>query len=1123
MSESGKAVFLSYASQDAAAAKRIADTLRAAGVEVWFDAEGGLEHGDEWDAKIRRQIKECVLFIPIISAHTEEREEGYFRIEWELAAQRALGIASGVAFILPVVIDDTREQEALVPDRFRTVQWTRLSGGEVTSEVKQRFLKLWSHRSGVEKHRSRESPAAGGVDAGDSSPRAQSGSASTLPRWIRPILASALIVIAVLAYTLVRRHEPPAAVVPPVVPAPAPAVSTAFVSPARQLAERAWTIVNQGSATRAQLDAAVELCDRALQLDPTDAMVWARAAAADLALIYPYGYDRSDERRRRAQDRAAHATSLGADLVEVRVIQAMVLAHAVRTPTLLAEAEKTLRELIPVHPELPKLTFQLAEILRAQNRFAEAARLFESIGEFEVAGWSYHQAGELQSALAAVERSLRGSRSVTALQLKAILQMSANEDLAAAQATIDQLQPSELLAEMPAAIAIKVAFFRRDPTRMLEIARGLGQDYLDSNAFRGPRQYYTGIAHELAGRPGQAAAEWRTGLAVVETRLKAAPNDRQLLLWSAWLHAALGDAAEAERLFAHTQAMAGLSGDTMDGDNVQVLLRLRRADALLAGSEAIFKARTPNWEVVHAEMRFSPLTDWLRSDPRFQKQLRDNLPPGAQPLDDQKTEDGGQKTAAPVVDQKSVAVLAFANLSDDKANEYFSDGISEELLNVLAKVPGLKVTARTSAFYFKGKDVPVAEIAQKLGVAYLVEGSVRKAGNKVRISAQLIKAVDGFQVWSEDFDRELKDVFAVQDEIAGLVARNLQLKLEAPVRAAALVNPEAYQFYLQGRQALQPRTMAGFHEAEKWFNRAKAIAPNWAPPYAALADALRLRAWSAGSEPTGPGESWPPLLLEAKALGEQALTLDPNLSDAYVALAGIYMLEWNFPETERLVQRALELNPNEAAAYLVLGRLYAAQGRLDEAITALQRGAKLNPLASRILDNLAAELNFAGRYEEGWNVIQRAAALQPDGSQIQCYQARLLASLGRREEALQMADTLLKNPEVADIEMQRVEAAAIFSQFGRQTEAEALVAQTPVISACYPVGLAYIGKTDAAAAALDRINFGWIEDVLWGRTFDPIRRDPRLVAWQKRVGLTEAQARANAWRAAHGLGPISQP
>ena len=152
MSEAVKAVFLSYASQDTEAARRICEALRSGGVEVWFDADGGLEHGDEWDAKIRRQIKECVLFIPVISTNTQARHEGYFRIEWDLAAERARGIASSVPFVLPVVIDDTREPDALVPDRFRMVQWTRLRGGEVPPDVQQRFLKLWSHRTGVLKY-----------------------------------------------------------------------------------------------------------------------------------------------------------------------------------------------------------------------------------------------------------------------------------------------------------------------------------------------------------------------------------------------------------------------------------------------------------------------------------------------------------------------------------------------------------------------------------------------------------------------------------------------------------------------------------------------------------------------------------------------------------------------------------------------------------------------------------------------------------------------------------------------------------------------------------------------------------------------------------------------------------
>ena len=147
-----RAVFISHASQDAEAARAICDGLRSGGIEVWFDSDGGLEHGDEWDVKIRRQIKECVLFIPIISAATQARHEGYFRIEWDLAAERSRGFASGVPFVLPVVIDETREPEALVPDRFRSVQWTRLPGGRPSPEFLSRFLKLWSHRTGVIAH-----------------------------------------------------------------------------------------------------------------------------------------------------------------------------------------------------------------------------------------------------------------------------------------------------------------------------------------------------------------------------------------------------------------------------------------------------------------------------------------------------------------------------------------------------------------------------------------------------------------------------------------------------------------------------------------------------------------------------------------------------------------------------------------------------------------------------------------------------------------------------------------------------------------------------------------------------------------------------------------------------------
>ncbi len=467
------------------------------------------------------------------------------------------------------------------------------------------------------------------------------------------------------------------------------------------------------------------------------------------------------------------------------------------------------------------------------------------------------------------------------------------------------------------------------------------------------------------------------------------------------------------------------------------------------------------------------------------------------------------------VAEKSVAVLAFANLSDDRGNEYFSDGISEELLNVLAKIPGLKVTARTSAFYFKDKNVPVSEIGRQLGVAYVVEGSVRKAGNRVRISAQLVKAADGFQEWSDDFDREVKDVFAVQDEIAGLIAKNLQLKLGDTAKVSVTVDPEAYRLYLEGRQALQRRTMEAYGHAEILFQQAKAIAPDWAPVYAALADTARLRAWSGEIGPTGPDSPWNADMKDAKTLAEHALQLDPGLADAYISLAGVHMIAWQKAEGGRFIRRALELNPNSADAYLVLGRIASADGRLDDSITALRRAADLNPLAPRILDNLAAELGFAGQLNESWTVIERATALQPDSSQIQCYRARVLTALGRREEALAQAGRLIDNTSEEERDFRLLEASRVYAVFGQQAKAEATIAGMKPGTAESVIACGYVRHPERALPILHQINFGWIEDLIWGRDFDPIRNDPQFVSYLKSTGLLEAQERATAWRAAH--------
>jgi hypothetical protein len=620
-----KAVFLSYASQDAEPARRVCEALRAAGIEVWFD-QSELRGGDAWDGKIRLQIKACTLFVPIISAHTQERLEGYFRREWRVAVDRMHDMDDDMPFLVPVVIDDMSDADARVPERFRERQWMRLPGGEANPAFVERVRILLAAEGGRGRSMAPFPPAGGGpADPGDPAGRARR-------RW-RPLIPVAGVILgAAVAFALwPGRKSGKAAPAESGAPVVAPAVP---MTEARQLVERARAITLAGSLTRAQLDAAGELCDRALRLDSTDAAVWTEAARTDLLLIYPYGYDRSAERRQRAQFRAARAINLDPGLYGARVVQAAVFAHAVETPALLGEAEKMFRELSGSHPDDRDLVVQLAEVLREQRRFAEAATLFEQVGEFEVAGWSYYIGGNTRAALAAVNRGLRDRRAVTALQLKSILQVDADEDLDAAQATLDQLQPSELLAELPAAGALRVALYRRDPERVRQIARALPADYMSSNAFRGPRQYFTGLAEEAAGRPGSAEAEWRAGLAVVQERLKSAPDDRELLLWAAWLQAALGDAREAERLLGRAQDVAGLGGDTVDESNAKVFLRLGRKEAVLAWLTAVLRAKAPMWENAHAEARFAPAYDPLRGDPRFKKLLRDTLPMGAKPFDE---------------------------------------------------------------------------------------------------------------------------------------------------------------------------------------------------------------------------------------------------------------------------------------------------------------------------------------------------------------------------------------------------------------------------------------------------------------------------------------------------------
>jgi TolB-like protein len=689
-----KAVFLSYASQDAAAAKKICDALRAAGVAVWFDQKE-LVGGDAWDQKIRRQVRGCALFIPVISANTQARREGYFRLEWKLAEDRSHLMARGTPFIVPVCVDGTKDWEAIVPDSFMMVQWTRLPEGEVTE-----------------------------------------------------------------AFVLLVRHL---------------------------------------------LDGAEMLTGRPFPL-------------------------KSDE---------------------------------------------------TAPPGLP------------------------------------------------------GPVSV-------------------------------------------------EPSRVSAFGR------------------------VLRARPG-----WLVGAAAA------------IILLGAFGWMRISDAA--------------------------------------AGAESA---------------------------------ARPSAPPAA-----------GIGTR-PEASAKSIAVLAFANLSADKDNEYFSDGISEELCNVLGKIPGLRVPASASTFYFKGRKVAPAEIARQLNVVYLLDGSVQKDGNRVRIRARLFNARDGFAVWTSDnYDREIKDIFAVQDDIAAVIAKNLQLKLGVAFSGpAAVANPEAYRRYLLGREAWSLRTPEALDRAEQYFKAAIEVDPTFGRAHSGLVD-VQLAQPRPGLGRWGERSSAE--LARLVELAVTALRLDPDSAEAHASRGAAYAAGWDFAASERELRIAIALNPSYASAYLWLGRALQRDGRLDEALDALRRAVELDPLTSRIIDNYSGALLEAGRLGEALAQADQALALMPDSRQAHGWKLAVLTAMRRDDEAVRLA-----RDERADGGFFAVVALA---QAGRRAEAEAALAKLPPAGLGRALALAALGRHEECVALLDpaALHSNSLSYLYFYPFLDPVRKDARFVHLLATTGLTRAHERAQQWRAAH--------
>ena len=361
--------------------------------------------------------------------------------------------------------------------------------------------------------------------------------------------------------------------------------------------------------------------------------------------------------------------------------------------------------------------------------------------------------------------------------------------------------------------------------------------------------------------------------------------------------------------------------------------------------------------------------------------------------------------AAPeTADPRSLAVLPFVNMSGDAENEYFSDGLTEELLNVLAQVDGLRVAARTSSFRFKGHVGDMADIARQLNVGHLLEGSVRRAGDRVRITAQLISPADGFHLWSQTYDRELTDIFAIQDDIAAEVANALRARLLGEAMPAVARPPtgnlDAYTAYLRGKQALRSTGYAAYEEAGAAFREALSLDPEFAAAHAALAETWRRRAdW--GIVP------WPEAREHVREGTDRALALDPEQPTAWM-LKGILTVyddqggSWNamMSEAEQLFRRALELEPGQLEASEMLAMLLRIRGNNEEALALLIAALERDPLSSRAHLSVGDHYRHLGQWEEAAARLQAAMELDPDNPRPPSALAQVRAEQGRIGEAI---------------------------------------------------------------------------------------------------------------------------
>ena len=461
------------------------------------------------------------------------------------------------------------------------------------------------------------------------------------------------------------------------------------------------------------------------------------------------------------------------------------------------------------------------------------------------------------------------------------------------------------------------------------------------------------------------------------------------------------------------------------------------------------------------------------------------------------------ETAKPAVirTHSSIAVLPFVNLSNDPEQEFFSDGIAEELMSALARFKALKVAARTSAFSFKGKQADLREVGVALNVGTVLEGSVRKSGDHLRITAQLSDVATGYQLWSETYDRKLTDIFAIQDDITRRIVSALQVHLDEKAASTTppQLDPEAYQIVLRGRFHWNERSPEGLAKAAELLQEATRRAPQYAPAFSALAD-VYLSQYDYGVL------SWEESTVRARAAATKALELDEDSAAAHTSLAHILLHEWQWEAAEQHFQHAIELDPSYTLALHWYALCLTALGRAEDAVKTMQRAQQLDPLSVRINADLGMALVVAGKYEDAVTQVGRALELAPGRGGPLWIRGMALEQLGRFDAAERDMKAALES--MSGYEAVKGSLGHLYAVSGRPVEAKALLSelikQDTEVAFFAALICAGLNDTDAALTWLERAvdeRSGSVRYLKIDPRLAGLRHEPRFRQLMERVGL----------------------